>query len=210
MKRFLKYVQLTLMGIVFSLPVLTFAGSLTAMHFAGFKLAEDENIDVTEEFMKSFKLNLKQSFSFLPVYLIIVATLVWIWITAFKPFPDISFLFIGLMYVFTLLLFNFLTMSSYMLSKFSNTTGRLMGLTAFVTLQKIDVVTKLSFFETIMVGAPAIIIVVNKNVIGYVIGAIVFVALMIVFEMLSSKAVLPIFEFLMKQDKSNEPQETEE
>ncbi len=210
MKKVGKYIISSLLGILFSIPIVTFADSVTAMHFANFKIAEDADTNVVSEFFKSFKLNLRQSISFLPAYFIPGGLIVYGWINALKPFPDISFLFIGLLFVVTLIYLNFFTVSSYLFSKFSNTTGRLITITIYTSVQKIDVITKYSILEFIMLFVPAIIICVNRNVVGCVIGAVVFLVVMVLFEALVSKAMLPIFEFLLRQEKRDEPEKVEE
>lgn len=210
MKKVGKYIISSLLGILCSIPIVTFADSVTAMHFANFKIAEDENTDVVAEFFKSFKLNLRQSLSFLPAYFIPGGLIAYGWSKAFIPFPDISFLFIGLLFVVSLIFLNFVTVSSYLFSKFSNTTGRLITITIYTSVQKIDVITKYSILEFIMIAVPATIICVNRSIVGYIIGAVAFFVIMVLFEALTGKAMLPIFEFLLRQEKRDEPEKEEE
>lgn len=54
------FVILSLLAILFSLPIITIGPSLTAVFYVGLKLVKDEEGYVWKDFLKSFKQNLKQ------------------------------------------------------------------------------------------------------------------------------------------------------
>lgn len=209
MKKLLKYAFSTLLGILFSIPVITLADSITAMHFVNFKLVDDENTKVFPEFMKSFKLNFKQSLAFLVFILSVGGVLSWIWVGVFKDFPDVNYILGGLVLIATLLFFNFELMSTYLLSKFENSTKRLFFITIYASVQRVNVMTKLALLETVVFSVPAVIICVNKDVVSCILGAVVFYVLLLILEMRSAININPIFEMLLRQDTPEEAVEEE-
>ncbi len=207
MKRIIKTVYCVLLGLLFSIPVITITDSITAMHFVNFRLRDNEDIKVFEEFMKSFKMNFKQSVPFIIFTLGLGALITMAWIDVVKSSPEINFLAAGLLLVATLIYLNVNTMFTYLLAKFDNTTKRLLVLTIYMAIGRIDVMTKLSALELLAIVTPVIIICVNTNVVSCIIGGVVFIALLVLFEMVSGKSIIPIYEFLIKQEKKDEPVE---
>lgn len=207
MKRIIKTVYCVLLGLLFSIPVITIADSITAMHFVNFRLRDNEDIKVFEEFMKSFKMNFKQSVPFIIFTLGLGALITMAWIDVVKSSPEINFLAAGLLLVATLIYLNVNTMFTYLLAKFDNTTKRLLVLTIYMAIGRIDVMTKLSALELLAIVTPVIIICVNTNVVSCIIGGVVFIALLVLFEMVSGKSIIPIYEFLIKQEKKDEPEQ---
>lgn len=207
MKRIIKTVYCVLLGLLFSIPVITITDSITAMHFVNFRLRDNEDIKVFEEFMKSFKMNFKQSVPFIIFTLGLGALITMAWIDVVKSSPEINFLAAGLLLVATLIYLNVNTMFTYLLAKFDNTTKRLLVLTIYMAIGRIDVMTKLSTLELLAIVTPVIIICVNTNVVSCIIGGVVFIALLVLFEMVSGKSIIPIYEFLIKQEKKDEPEQ---
>lgn len=207
MKRIIKTVYCVLLGLLFSIPVITITDSITAMHFVNFRLRDNEDIKVFEEFMKSFKMNFKQSVPFIIFTLGLGALITMAWIDVVKSSPEINFLAAGLLLVATLIYLNVNTMFTYLLAKFDNTTKRLLVLTIYMAIGRIDVMTKLSALELLAIVTPVIIICVNTNVVSCIIGVVVFIALLVLFEMVSGKSIIPIYEFLIKQEKKDEPEQ---
>lgn len=207
MKRIIKTVYCVLLGLLFSIPVITITDSITAMHFVNFRLRDNEDIKVFEEFMKSFKMNFKQSVPFIIFTLGLGALITMAWIDVVKSSPEINFLAAGLLLVATLIYLNVNTMFTYLLAKFDNTTKRLLVLTIYMAIGRIDVMTKLSALELLAIVTPVIIICVNTNVVSCIIGGVVFIALLVLFEMVSGKSIIPIYEFLIKQEKKDEPEQ---
>lgn len=207
MKRIIKTVYCVLLGLLFSIPVITIADSITAMHFVNFRLRDNEDIKVFEEFMKSFKMNFKQSVPFIIFTLGLGTLITMAWIDVVKSSPEINFLAAGLLLVATLIYLNVNTMFTYLLAKFDNTTKRLLVLTIYMAIGRIDVMTKLSALELLAIVTPVIIICVNTNVVSCIIGGVVFIALLVLFEMVSGKSIIPIYEFLIKQEKKDEPEQ---
>lgn len=201
MKRFGKYVLNTFLGIICALPVITLCTSITAMHFVNFKLQKDDSVNVFKEFFKSFRQNFVQSI----VFLIIiggVGTLVgWSWVSLFTAEGDFSYIIGGLLLVATLIFFNFECVSTYLLAKFENTTKRLILITIYASVRHMDVVTKASFMEAAMIAVPALIICVNPNIVTFSIGVVIFLALCVAFQIISSKLIIPIFDELIKQNE---------
>lgn len=207
MKRIIKTVYCVLLGLLFSIPVITITDSITAMHFVNFRLRDNEDIKVFEEFMKSFKMNFKQSVPFIIFTLGLGTLITMAWIDVVKSSPEINFLAAGLLLVATLIYLNVNTMFTYLLAKFDNTTKRLLVLTIYMAIGRIDVMTKLSALELLAIVTPVIIICVNTNVVSCIIGVVVFIALLVLFEMVSGKSIIPIYEFLIKQEKKDEPEQ---
>lgn len=207
MKRVIKSIYCVLLGLLFSIPVITITDSITAMHFVNFRLRDNEDTKVFAEFMKSFKLNFKQSLTFIIFTLGVGALVTWSWIDVVKSSPDINFLVAGLLLIATLFYLNVNTMFTYLLAKFENTTKRLLVLTVYMAIGRIDVMTKIAALELLAFVAPVIIICVNTNVVSCIIGGVVFVALLVLVEMVSAKNIIPIYEFLIKQEKKDEPNE---
>lgn len=207
MKRIIKTVYCVLLGLLFSIPVISITASMTAMHFVNFRLVDNEDLNVFEEFMKSFKLNFKQSLLFMVITIGVGVLVVWAWIDVIKTFPDINFIAAALLLVATLLYLNIITMFTYLLAKFDNTTKRLLILTVYSGIGKIDVMTKLAALELVAFVVPIITICVNTNVVSCIIGGIVFLGILVCFEILSAKSIIPIYEFLIKQEKKDEPKQ---
>ena len=59
--RFASLIWLGILTLVFCIPVITAGASFTAMHYAVFKLRDGDSGYVTQNFMHSFKMNIKQS-----------------------------------------------------------------------------------------------------------------------------------------------------
>ncbi len=56
------FLILGIVGVVFSLPIITLGASITGMFYAGMKLAKNEESYVFKDFWHSFKSNFKQAF----------------------------------------------------------------------------------------------------------------------------------------------------
>lgn len=200
-----KYILSTLLGIIFSLPVVTLADSITAMHFVNFRLVKEPDTNVCREFFKSFKLNFLQSLWFLLIIGGVGTLFGYLWVATLKDTDNFNIMLTGLLLIATLLFFNFEFLSTYLLSKFTNTTVKLIMLSVYASIRNVDKVTKASFLETAMIAVPVFVYCVNPCVVSLSVAIAVFFVLMVVFEIVSAKIVTPIFEDLIKQNgKANE------
>lgn len=203
MKKIGKYCLAVLLCFITSIPVITLADSITALHFVGFKLASGDDVDVCKEYFKSFKLNFVQSLPFLAIILVAGAGVAYSWRNLFTGEGDVNMVLLFLVFIATALYFSFECMSTYFLSKFVNSTKRLMLITIYAVTKRIDLMMKLSIAEIGVIAVPVIIYCVNPSTISLAIAIILFVILLIVFEIFSSKAVLPIFDMLLREQEES-------
>lgn len=210
MKKFGKYALNMLLGLVMSIPVITLADSLTAMHFVNFKLKDDESISVGREFFKSFKLNFKQSLAFLFIYLIFGGLITYLWISTFTAGDDGNMLVRGLILVATLIFFGFETASSYFLAKFSNTVKGLLVLSGVALTKYLDITIKLSLIETVMIALPLLIVEVNTTAVTLSVGIVLFLIIMYIYEIVSANFMTKIFDALISKEKTDTEEAKEE
>jgi len=202
MKRILKYSLAVLLCFITSIPVVTLAASITALHFVGFKLASGEDVEVCTEYFKSFKMNFAQSLPFLVIILAVGAGLFYSWKSLLSS-GDGNMIMIFLVFIATCLYFSFESMSTYLLSKFANTTKRLMLITIYAVTKRIDLMIKLSVAQSAVVAVPVLIYYINPSVVSLIIAIVLFIILLIGYEVLASKAVLPVFEMLIKEQEES-------
>ena len=69
--------ELSILWLVFCLPIITIGASTTALYYEAMKLVRDEGSSVSKGFLKSFKENFKESVPFTLIELLIVAVLVF-------------------------------------------------------------------------------------------------------------------------------------
>ena len=69
--------ELSILWIIFCLPIITIGASTTALYYEAMKLVRDEGSSVSKGFLKSFKENFKESVPFTLIELLIVAVLVF-------------------------------------------------------------------------------------------------------------------------------------
>ncbi len=202
-----KYALSALLGVIFSIPVVTIADAITAMHFVNFKLVKDAEINVYKEFIKSFKQNFKQSLSFLLILGIFGAALGYSWYSLLTAEGDVNFLIGSLLLIASILYFNFECLSTYLLSKFENTTKRLMLIALYASMKHVDTLFRTSLLEICIVAIPVIVLIVNPSVVTLIVAGVLFLLLLTLLGIFSAKFVTPIFDELIKQDENKETDE---
>lgn len=215
MKRTLKYIHNILLWPLFSIPVVTLGASTTAMHFVNFKLVQDDSINVNHEFIKSFKQNFLQSIPILIISAVAGYFIVKTWVAQLSDFENMNMLIFGLLIIATFIFCGFETMSTYLLAKFDNSTKRLMMLTVYSMLRHTDILTKVTLIEMSSVLVPGIIIAVNPGAVTFIVGAVLFLCLLLVHEIVSSKQIVRIYDILLSAQEeamrmAKEKEESEE
>lgn len=119
------FLILGVLGVVFSLPIVTLGGSLTAMFYAGMKLTKDEESYVFKDFWRSFKMNVFQGF-FIELILVALAALMVLNIDICMQWGDneggiIPVLFVYVMIGMLLVLAGVTIYAFPLLAKFNNT-----------------------------------------------------------------------------------------
>lgn len=209
MKKLGKYILVAVLGIIFSIPVITLANAITSMHFVAFKLADDADVNVCKEFFKSFKQNFVQSLSFLVILLLFGFALGYLWFSAFTTGEEVSILALGMLLFGSIIYFNFESMSTYLLAKFENTTKRLLIVSIYAITKNLDLMVKLSLYECAMVAIPLAVYFINPCITTLIIASVIFFIMVVGFEMLSSKKINPIFDSLIKKREEEEAAKAE-
>lgn len=101
------FVLLSLMAIVFSIPIVTIGPSITAVFYVGLKLVRDEEGYVWKDFIKSWKQNLKQGIIIELIVVVLAALLIldigicrnWVGATGSVPVQLLMFAVIGMLLV---------------------------------------------------------------------------------------------------------------
>jgi len=204
MKRVFKRALACVLAICFALPVFTLYTSITALHFVNFKLEEDENINVIKEFFKSFKLNFLQSLFFLLIPGLIVALVGFAWYKVIFKVGEINLFIVVILFIVSLFVLGFNTICTYLLAKFKNTALKLFVFSLYIGSKHSDKTLKIAAAESVMIGVPLLIVAVNPGVVSLIVGIVVFYVLMIVFEGISSKLIIPMYDELIEQGKKAE------
>ena len=109
MSKVLKYTLNVILGILCSLPVITIAAGITAVHFVNMKIYNGTDSGVIKEFFKSFKMNLLQSV----VLTVIFAGLGYIlginWVKDLSDLDNINKVAVAILGILTFLFFIFIS-----------------------------------------------------------------------------------------------------
>lgn len=202
--KFGKYILNVLLGILCALPIVTLAASITAVHFVNFKINDDDNTNVAAEFFKSFKMNLRESIILTVLIGGIGALLGYSWVSALKDINNISKGAVIITGIFTFLFFMVESISTYLLSKFDNSIGRLFLLTVYAIGSHIDAAAKMAFSEMAIIALSVLIVVVNPGVISFTIAVVFLLIALVVYEMVSIKWFMPIYKSLLASKEKSE------
>jgi len=213
-KKVCKYALNTFLGLLMCVPVITVGASVTAMHFVNFKLADDVDTKICKEFFKSFKQNFKQSLILTVIILGLGALFTKLWLEIFKGEGETSVLLAAFMFILTMLYFNFECLSTYLLAKFDNTTKRLLILTGYCATQNTEKMMKVALMEAAVIALPVLIYAVNPSNVSLSVAIVLGLVLLVIYEILSVKLILPIYDTLIKareeNGKKNDSEDTEE
>lgn len=220
MRKIAKYILNICLWLLCSLPVISIGASTVAMHFVNFKLVQDENINVCSEFFKSFKQNFTQSISLL-VVLGAIGTLVgYTWTKQLSNLENANLAIVCLLIIATLIFLSFESMTTYLLSKFDNKTGRLFMLSVYTMLRHCDIVIKVAIVEAATIALPICIILVNPTSVFITVGITVAFIMTVMHEITSARWITEIFDILIaaqnealakaEEENNNGGQQTED
>ena len=210
MKKILKYLMTVLLWLLFSIPVITLAASTVAMHFVNFKLVKDDSIDVFHEFVKSFKQNLIQSVSVLVILGGLGALVALLWRNALSAKGDLGMLIYSIVIIISLLFLAFEMFCTYLLAKFDNSTGRLMLLTVYALARHLDKGIKIACLEALAIAVPVGVFVLKPAIYVHGIAVVLTIVVLVIYEMVSAKNVIPVFDELIKNRQNALDEMTQE
>lgn len=201
MKRIAKYLLNICLWLISSLLVVTLGAATVAMHFVNFKLVKDENINVCEEFFKSFRQNFVQSIPLLIINGAIGTLIGFSWAKQIENINDTNIFMVCILIIASLLFLGFESMSTYLLAKFENKTGRLIMLSIYSMLRHADIAVKVEIMEAAMIALPVFIIVINPVPSFITAGIIVALIMLVIHEITSARWITVIFDIFIEAQK---------
>lgn len=115
---------LTLLWILFSLPIITMGAASTALSAVTLRMAAGEDLLVMRTFVKTFKQEFTSSLKVWLILLLVGVVLVGNYWFLMQLQGQLVTAFLGLMLVFTLIYFFVLVYVFPLIAKFNNTTGK--------------------------------------------------------------------------------------
>lgn len=116
---------LSLLALIFCIPVITVGASLTALYYMALKIVRDEQVSIFKGFMKSFKQNFRQATIIWLIQVVVMAVLVLDYFILYKNPEMAPNLVVQVLYMATVLLaLAIFTFIYPVLSKFDNSIPR--------------------------------------------------------------------------------------
>lgn len=158
-------VFLSVLTVVFSIPIVTLGASVTAMHYVLLKIYRDEEGKIFPAFWQSFKENFRQSTVIWLIALALELFIVWdVWLVYEGSFHPSSFVF-WLLVIFFCLILMILNWALIMQSRYVNTIGTTLRNAGKMTLMH----PGKSLMMLLLTVAPVILPILNSTTFAFIV-----------------------------------------